>query len=84
MHSDIMTLRGFIISKKEKINKKQNKNNKRSKEIKVRIFFGNNSEKKHLCRHEMNYYFFCKSNIIAINLIVGSGNVIELSKNTSL
>ena len=42
------------------------------------------SKKKHLCRHEKNYYYFCKSNIPVTNLIVGSRNMIKLSKNKSL
>ena len=41
------------------------------KGIKVRVFFEKNIEKKHLCRHDKNYYYFCKSNIPVINLIVG-------------
>ena len=28
--------------------------------IKVRVSFENNIEKKHLCRHGKNYYYFCK------------------------
>ena len=46
-----------------------------------------NIEKKHLCNHDYcaimcnhDYCYFCKSNIPVINLIVGSGNVIKLSK----
>ena len=31
--------------------------------IKVRVFFGKNIKKKHLGRHDKNYYYFCKSNI---------------------
>ena len=50
--------------------------------IKVRVFFGENVEKKHLRRHDKNYYYFCKLNILLIDLIVGS--MIKLSKNTSL
>ena len=42
--------------------------------IKVRVFFGKNVEKKQLCRHDKNYYYFCKSIIRVINLIVGSTN----------
>ena len=41
--------------------------------VKVRVFL-KNIEKKHLCRHDKNYYHFCKSNIPVINLIVGSRN----------
>ena len=40
-------------------------------------------KKKHLCRHEKNYYYFCKSNIAVIDLIAGSRNMIKLSKNMS-
>ena len=47
-------------------------------------FLEKNIEKKHLCSHEKNYYYFCKSKISAINLIVGSKNMIKLSKNISL
>ena len=52
--------------------------------IKVRVFFGKNIEKKHLCRQEKNYYYFCKANIPVIKLTVGSRNMIKLSKNMSL
>ena len=52
--------------------------------IKVRIFFEKSIEKKHLCRHDKNYCYFCKSNIPVINLIVGSRNMIKVSKNMSL
>ena len=37
--------------------------------IKVRVFFENNVEKKHLCRQDKNYYYFCKLNIPVINLM---------------
>ena len=40
--------------------------------IKVRVFFGKNIEKKHLCRHYKNYYYFWTSNIPVINLIENS------------
>ena len=50
--------------------------------IKMWVFFGINIEKKHLCRHDKNY--FCKSNILVINSIVGSGNMIKVSKIMSL
>ena len=53
-------------------------------DIKVRVFFEKYMEKKHLCHHDRNYCYFCKSNIPAINLIVVSRNMIELSKNMSL
>ena len=52
--------------------------------IKMRIFFGKNIEKKYLCHHDKNYCYFCKSNIPAINLILGSRNMIKLSKDMSL
>ena len=35
----------------------------------MQVFFGKNIEKKHLCRHDKNYYYFCKSEIPVINLI---------------
>ena len=34
--------------------------------------FSKNIEKKHLCCHDKNYSYFCKSNINVINLIRGS------------
>ena len=43
-----------------------------------------NIEKNHLCRHDKNYYYFRKSNISVINLIVGSRNMIKVSENMSL
>ena len=52
--------------------------------IKVGAFFGKNIEKKHLCRHGKNYYYFCKSNIPVINLILVSRNIIKISENMSL
>ena len=52
--------------------------------IKVRVFFRKNIEKKHLCRHGKNYYYFWKSNISVINLIVDSRNMIKVSKNMRL
>ena len=52
--------------------------------IKMQVFFKRNIEKKHLCHHDKNYYYFCKSNISVTNLIVGSRNMIKLSKNMSL
>ena len=48
--------------------------------IKVQVFF----EKKLLCRHGKNYYYFWKSNILVINLIVDFRNMIKVSKNMSL
>ena len=47
-------------------------------------FSEKNIEKKHLCRHYKNYYYFCKSNIPVINLIAGSRNMIKVSKNVTL
>ena len=38
-----------------------------------------NIEKKHFCCHDKNYYF-CKSNISALHLIVGSRNKINFKK----
>ena len=52
--------------------------------MKVRVFFGKNIEKKHLCHLDKNYYYFCKSNISVFNLIVDSRNMIEVSKNMRL
>ena len=52
--------------------------------IKVRVFFGKSVEKKHLCRHDENYYYFWKSNISVINLITDSRNMIKVSKNMNL
>ena len=51
--------------------------------IKVRVFFGKNIKEKHLCRHEKNYYYFLKSNIPVINLILGSKNIMKVSKSMS-
>ena len=39
---------------------------------------------KHLCSHDNNYYFFWKSNIPVISLIVDSRNMVKVSKNMSL
>ena len=52
--------------------------------VKVRVFFGKSVEKKHLCRHDKNYYYFRKSNIPVVNLIEDSRNMIKVSKNMSL
>ena len=46
--------------------------------------FQKNIEKKHLCGHDMNYYYFYKSNIPVNNLIVGSRSMIKVSENMSL
>ena len=48
------------------------------------VFPKKNIEKKQLCHHDKNYCYFCKSNIPVTNLIVGSRNVIKISKNMSL
>ena len=48
--------------------------------IKVHVFFEKRIEKKHLCYHEKNYCYFWKSNFPIINLVVGSRNMIKLSK----
>ena len=50
----------------------------------MQVFFGKKYRKKHLCRHDKNYYYFCKSDIPVINLIAGSRNMIKVSKNASL
>ena len=52
--------------------------------IKVRVFSGKIIETNRLCRHDKNYYYFSKSNIPVVNLIVGSRNMIKISKNMSL
>ena len=52
--------------------------------IKVRVFFEKNIEENHLSRHNKNCYYFCKSNIPVINLILGSRNMIKISKNMIL
>ena len=51
--------------------------------IKVWVFFEKNIKKKHLCRHDKNYYYFCKSNIPVTNLTAGSRNMIKVSENMS-
>ena len=51
--------------------------------IKVRVFFVKNIRQKHLCHHGKNYYNFCKSTILVINLIVGFRNMIRPSQNMS-
>ena len=51
---------------------------------KVQVFFEKKYKKKHLCHHDKSYCYFCKSNIPAINVIVGSRNMSKLSKNVSL
>ena len=48
------------------------------------LFRKKNIEKKHLCRHDKNYYYCWKSNIPIINLILDSRIMIRLSKHVSL
>ena len=48
--------------------------------LRCESFFKKNNQKK----HDKNYCYFCKSNIPVINLIVGSRNVIKVSKNISM
>ena len=50
------------------------------KGINVPGFFGKNIEKKHLCCHDKNYYYFWKSNIPVINLTADSRNMIRFQK----
>ena len=53
--------------------------------IKVLGFFGKNIEKRTFAvRHDKNYFYFWKSNIPVINLILGSRDMIEVSQNMSL
>ena len=52
--------------------------------IKVRTFFGKNIKKKHLGRHDKNCYYFCKSDIPVITLILCSRNMIKVLKTMSL
>ena len=52
--------------------------------IKVPVLFPKNIEKKQLCRHDKVYYYFWKSNIPVINLLVDSRNMIKVSKNVGL
>ena len=48
--------------------------------IKVRVFFEKKYRRKHLCHHDKNYCYFCKSNIPVISLILGSRIMIKVSK----
>ena len=48
--------------------------------IKLRVFFGENIGQNHLCHLDRNFCYFFKSNIPVINLILGSRNMIKLSK----
>ena len=52
--------------------------------LRCRSFSKKNIEKKYLHCLNKNYYYFWKSNISAIYLIVGSRNMIILSKFLSL
>ena len=52
--------------------------------IKVQVFFKKYIKKKHLCHYNKDFCYFCKSNISVISLIVGSRNVIRLSRNIGL
>ena len=47
-------------------------------------FLEKKHKKNHYCRNDKNYYYFSKSNIPVINLILGSRNMIKVSKNVSL
>ena len=49
-------------------------------DTKVWVFFEKNIEKKHSCHHDKNYCYFFKSDVPKINLIVGSINMIRISK----
>ena len=51
--------------------------------FKVRVYFGKNIKKKHLCCHDKDYYYFFKLNIAVINLIAGSRKMMKVSKNVS-
>ena len=48
--------------------------------IKVLVFLEKHIKNKHLCGPDRNYYYCCKSNIRVNNLIVGSRNMINVSK----
>ena len=52
--------------------------------IKLRVFFGEDIEKKRLCHHDNNYCYFWTANTPVINLIVDSRNITTVSKNMSL
>ena len=47
--------------------------------LRCRSFLEKTSKKKHLCRHDKNYYYVCKSNVPVTDLIAGSRNRIKLS-----
>ena len=46
-------------------------------------FFRKKHRKKYLCHHDENYYYFCKSNVLVINLIAGSRSMIKVSEKMS-
>ena len=50
-----------------------------SKALRCGPFLQKTLKKKLLCRHVKNYYYFCKSNIPVINLIVDSRNMVKVS-----
>ena len=52
--------------------------------LRFRSFSEKNIEKKHLCCHENNYYYFWKLNVPAVNLTVDSRNMINVSENMRL
>ena len=52
--------------------------------LRCKSFFKKIIEKKHLCHYDKNYCYFWKSNIPVIDLIVGSRNMMKLSKNVHL
>ena len=52
--------------------------------LRFRSFSEKNIEKKHLCCHENNYYYFWKLNVPAVNLTVDSRNMISVSENMCL
>ena len=77
----------YINTKIESYGDKANTNFQEKKKlngIKVRVFFRKIVEKKHLCRHDKNRYYFQKSNIPVINLIMDSRNMIKVSKSMRL
>ena len=59
--------------------------NKYLNDIKVRgVFLKKKDRKKIPVPPDKNFYYFCKSNITVINLILGSRNMIKVSKNMIL
>ena len=51
--------------------------------IKACVLLEKHIKNKYLCCLDKNYYYFCKSNIPGISLIVRFRNTIEVSKNTN-